>query len=329
MSSFEAAKPTSVLITGSGGYLGRQVVANLAADPGSLERIVAMDLRPEPEESRLPGVTYLTADVRDRSLPRIIEGEKPQVVVHLAALVTPGKKSDRRLEYEVDVMGTEHVLEGCVEAGAQKLIYSSSGAAYGYHADNPPWLSEDDALRGNKEFAYSDHKRQVEEMLARWRHDYPELEQLILRPGVILGEGTANQITALFDKPLLLGVAGSETPFTIIWDQDAVGVIRQGIFSTATGIYNLSGDGAITMREIAGILGKTYLPLPAGLLRGALWVLKRLGLTQYGPEQVGFLQYRPVLDNTRLKEVMGYIPANTSREAFEHYLAWRDGRGQA
>lgn len=326
--SFEPARPTSVLVTGAGGYLGRQVVADLAANPGSLERIVAMDLRPEPEEKRLPGVSYLTADVRDRALPRIIEGEKPQVVVHLAALVTPGKKSDRRLEYEVDVMGTQLVLEGCVKAEARKIIYSSSGAAYGYHADNPAWLSEDDALRGNKEFAYSDHKRQVEEMLARWRHDYPELEQLILRSGTILGAGTANQITALFDKPFLLGVAGSESPFVIIWDQDVVGVIRRGIFSTATGIYNLAGDGAVSMREMAGILGKTYLPLPAGLLRGALWLLKRLGLTQYGPEQVGFLQYRPVLDNKRLKEVMGYIPAKTSREAFEYYLAWRDRHGQ-
>ncbi|MBU1275856.1 MAG: SDR family oxidoreductase [Proteobacteria bacterium] len=327
--SFEPAQPSSVLVTGSGGYLGRQVVADLAANPGSLERIIALDLRPEPQEKRLPGVTYLTADVREHALVRLIEAERPQVVVHLAALVTPGKKSDRRLEYEVDVMGAEHVLEGCVKAGTRKLIYSSSGAAYGYHADNPAWLNEDDPLRGNPEFAYSDHKRQVEEMLSRWRHDYPQLQQLILRSGTILGAGTANQITALFDKPFLLGVAGSESPFVIIWDQDVVGVIRQGLFSQATGIYNLAGDGAITMREIARVLGKTYLPLPAWLLKAALWGLKGLGLTQYGPEQVGFLQYRPVLDNKRLKEVMGYVPAKTSREAFEYYLTARGGRDPA
>ncbi len=326
--SFAPASPTSVLITGAGGYLGRQVVADLAANPGSLERIIALDLRPEPEATRLPGVTYLTADVREHTLIRMIEAEKPQVVVHLAALVTPGKQTDRKLEYEVDVLGTEHVLEGCVRAEVKKLIYSSSGAAYGYHADNPAWLTEDDPLRGNVEFAYSDHKRQVEEMLARWRHDYPELEQLILRSGTILGAGTNNQITALFDKPLITGVMGSQTPFVIIWDQDVVGVIRQGIFSQATGIYNLAGDGAISLREIALMVGKIYLPLPAWLLKGALWLLKRLGLTQYGPEQVGFLQYRPVLDNRRLKEVMGYVPAKSSREAFQYYLAARRGRGQ-
>ncbi|MCF8034841.1 MAG: SDR family oxidoreductase [Desulfarculaceae bacterium] len=319
--SFAEWAPRSVLITGAGGYLGRQVVENLARDPGSLESIVAMDLRPEPEANRLPGVTYVEADVRQASLVQAIAQHRPQVVVHLAALVTPGKKSDRRLEFEVDVLGTERVLEGCLAAGTEKIVYSSSGAAYGYHADNPEWLHEDDALRGNVEFAYSDHKRQVEEMLARWREQHPELQQLILRPGVILGARAANQITALFQKPMILGVAGSATPFTMIWDQDVVGVIRAGVFSRATGAYNLAGGGALTMREIAQRLGKPYVPLPPGLLKGALWVLKRLGLTQYGPEQIGFLQYRPVLANDRLKQVMGYTPAKTTRQVFEYYLA--------
>jgi len=325
--SFAPAQPRSVLITGAGGYLGRQVVENLAADPGSLERIVAMDLRSEPAASRLAGVTYAQADVRDPGLAQLIAEHRPQIVVHLAALVTPGKKSDRRLEYEVDVLGTENVLQGCLAAGAEKIIYTSSGAAYGYHPDNPAWLREEHPLRGNPEFAYSDHKRQVEEMLQRWRGEHPQLKQLILRPGTILGARTDNQITAMFKKPFVLGVAGSDSPFVIIWDQDVVGVIRAGIFSQATGVYNLAGDGVLTMREIARLLGKPYLPLPPGLLKGALWVLKRLGLTQYGPEQLRFLQYRPVLANDRLKQVMGYTPAKTTRQVFDYYLAHQRTHG--
>src|SRR5690606_40483461 len=69
---------------------------------------------------------------------------------------------------------------------------SDLGAAYGYHPDNGTahdgWLVEDDPLRGNVEFAYSDHKRQVEEMLAALRETDPQLEQVVLRIGTILGE---------------------------------------------------------------------------------------------------------------------------------------------
>ncbi len=67
-------------------------------------------------------------------------------------------------------------------------------------------------------------------------------------------------------------------------------------------------------------MGKPYLPLPAGLLAATLGVLQRLGLSQYGPEQVRFLQYRPVLSNRRLKERFEYTPRWTSRQAFERYL---------
>jgi UDP-glucose 4-epimerase len=48
-------------------------------------------------------------------------------------------------------------------------------------------------------------------------------------------------------------------------------------------------------------------------------VLHPLGLSQYGPEQVNFLRYRPVLDNRRLKEVFGYVPRLSSAEVFELY----------
>ncbi|MDQ2700536.1 MAG: epimerase, partial [Actinomycetota bacterium] len=39
------------------------------------------------------------------------------------------------------------------------------------------------------------------------------------------------------------------------------------------------------------------------------------------PDQTDFLQYRPVLDNRRLKEEFGYTPQYTSREAFAAWLA--------
>ena len=86
--------------------------------------------------------------------------------------------------------------------GVQHVIVSSSGAAYGYHPDNPAWLSETDAIRGNHEFAYSWHKRLVEEMLAEYREREPQLRQTVFRIGTILGETVSNQITALFDMRL-------------------------------------------------------------------------------------------------------------------------------
>jgi len=308
-----------VLVTGAGGYLGRQVVQRLAElPPGQRPALLlAHDLRAPAQV--LPGVEYATGDIRSPALQELIAWHRVDTVVHLAAIVTPGRNSRRELEYDVDVNGTRTLLTACVRQGVRRIIVSSSGAAYGYHADNPAWLTEDMPLRGNEVFAYAHHKRLVEELLADCRVRHPELEQVVLRIGTILGASVHNQITDLFEKPRLLAIAGAESPFVFIWDQDVVAIILRAIAGGPAGIYNVAGDGALTLREIAQRLGKRRLVLPAWLLRGALTLLRPLGLTQYGPEQLDFLRYRPVLLNTRLKTAFGYTPRYTSAEVFELY----------
>jgi len=313
-----------ILVTGGGGYLGSQVVARLAALPEG-ERpasIVAHDLR-EPT-TRLPHVDYLACDIRSPHLAEALAQHRINVVVHLAAIMPSGKAQTRDFEYDVDVNGTRKLLQACVQHGVKRIVVSSSGAAYGYHADNAPWLTEDMPVRGNEVFAYSHHKRLVEEMLADYRNHHPALEQVVLRIGTILGPTVRNQITDMFEKPRLLAIRGSDSPFVFIWDQDVVGIILRAVSDGPAGIYNVAGDGALTIHEIAQRLGKKTRRVPSWLLRGALSILKPLGLTQYGPEQLDFLRYRPVLLNTRLKTVFGYTPTYTSAEVFEIYRAARE-----
>ena len=147
---------------------------------------------------------------------------------------------------------------------------------------------------------------------------------MIFRPGTILGTNVANQITAIFERPVILGVSGSATPFVFIWDHDVVACLIKGLREGRQGIFNLAGDGVMTLAEIARSIGKPYVEIPAWLLGGVLSVLKTLGIGPYGPEQVDFLRYRPVLSNDALKRDFGYRPEKSSREAFDYY--WRNRR---
>jgi UDP-glucose 4-epimerase len=313
-----AGAARAVLVTGAGGLVGRKTVARLRAerDPPA---VVALDLREPAAEERLSGVAYVTGDVRDPAIAKHVAEHRIDTVVHLAAVVTPGRRSSRELEYAIDVLGTRNVLDACIAGGVRQLVYLSSGAAYGYHADNPVPLRETDPLRGNESFAYAWHKRLVEEMLARARAEHPALAQLIFRPGTILGETVASPITALFERAVITGVAGSEAPFVLIWDDEVAACIAKGIRERRAGVYNLAGDGAIGLREIARRLGKPYLPLPPRLLAGALRALQALGLSARGPEQVDFLRYRPVLSNERLRAEFGYAPELSSEACFERW----------
>lgn len=310
-----------ILITGAAGFIGQQLLADLAVQQPSWQ-LFAADLREVPSQGN---IHPLRLDISQAAAVRKAVGQcRPDAIVHLASVVTPPPGMGEEQLHAIDVGGTHAILQAASEFGVGQLIVTSSGAAYGYYPENAEWIDEHDPLRGHSRFAYARHKREVEELLAAWRSRHPELRQLILRPGTILGKRANNQITDLFKKRSVLGIQGSDSRFVFIWDQDVVSIIRKGLEKGASGIYNLAGDGALSLAEIAHILRKPYRPLPAGLVQGVLRVLKPLRLTQYGPEQVDFLRYRPVLANRRLKEEFGYTPRYTSREAF---IAFLDAQG--
>lgn len=300
----------TVLITGAAGYIGSRLAARLSQSM----TVIGVDIR-VPEA---PGFTFERCDIRDPKLSDIVGDNKVTHIVHLASVLE--SSGDEERDYDIDVNGTRNVVSACLVHEVRHLTVTSSGAAYGYHADNPQWIDENDALRGNPEFPYSRHKTLVEQDLAVAREKHPQLQQLILRPGTVLGRETRNQITNLFEKDSILAISGSDSPFVFIWDEDVLDIIEMGIRESKTGIYNLAGDGALTIHEIAARLNKRTLTLPAGLLRLALHIGKTLGLTRYSPSQLDFLRYRPVLSNRRLKEEFGYHPQLTSSEVFELFV---------
>src|SRR5690554_2463883 len=230
-----------ILITGAAGYIGHQLGNRLAQD----YFVFGTDI------NKRDGLEFPleVLDVRDPKLVLTLAEYRITHVIHLASVLQASP--DRQRDYDIDVNGTRNVLEACVAAKVKHITVTSSGAAYGYHPDNPAWIDEDDPLRGNPEFAYSDHKRQVEELLASYRQQHPELQQLIFRPGTVLGADTRNQITGLFLAPRLLAIRGSDSPFVFIWDQDVVGAMDKGIREEQTGRFDMAGGWARRIRVIA------------------------------------------------------------------------------
>lgn len=311
-----------VLVTGAAGFIGKSLIAELAR-AGTNSEILALDMREVVAHERLPNVTYLTGDVRDPALRDLFQVHRPQTVVHLASVVAVG--GDPQRDWEIDVLGTKNVLQSALDASVEHLIVTSSGSAYGYHSDNPVPLHETDPLRGNADFPYARNKREVEEMLIEWQELYSDLQQTVFRPCTVLGPTTDNQITAIFERPVVMGVSGTATPFSLIADSDVVDALVQAVRQPKPGIYNLAGDGTLSLREIAELNHRPYIAIPPSLLKSVLWLLHLLRVTKLGPGHAKFIQYRPVLANDKLKSEFGFTPRYDARKVFERY---RDGRAE-
>ncbi len=246
------------------------------------------------------------------------------MIIHLASIIQLPESMTTEDAHDVDVKATERLLQASVKIGVKKFVVTSSGAAYGYWKDNADWLTEDMPVRGNDDYFYSSHKRQVEEIMAKYRKEHPELKQVVLRPGTVLGPNFQNPITNMFSKNIISGIAGSDSPFVIIWVDDLVEYLIESALTDVEGVYNVAGDGTLSLKNIAKRLNKLYLPIPPTFLRFMLSILKPLGLSQYGPEQVKFIEFRPVLSNSKIKTSFKHQPGKSTAQAFESFLTETD-----
>lgn len=308
-----------ILMTGAAGDIGTRLVKVFS------ERLdinlYSTDLMtlPHPANS-----IHKTCDIRSDDFFTWVETIEPDVIIHLASIVQLPKNMTTQQAHDIDVKATERLLEVSAKIGVKKIVVTSSGAAYGYWKDNAVWLTEDMPVRGNDDYFYSSHKLQVEEILTRYRKDFPALKQVVLRPGTVLGPNFENPITQMFSKNIITGIAGSDSPFVIIWVDDLVAYLIEAATTNIEGIYNVAGDGTLSLRAIAKRLNKPYLPIPPNFLRFMLGLLKPLGLSQYGPEQVKFIEFRPVLANNKIKSVFSHQPSKSTSVAFESFLQETD-----
>jgi len=304
-----------ILITGAAGDIGTRLVAFF-----SKQKDVALFTTDLSRPRVTGGYEHKDFDVRDAKFFDWVKEISPQVVVHLASIISLPDNMSRKDAHDIDVVATEKLMATCVAVGVEKVVVTSSGAAYGYWQDNAQWLTEDMPVRGNDDYFYSSHKRQVEELMAVYRSDYPQLKQVILRPGTVLGPNFQNPITNMFAQKKITGIKGTDSPFVIIWVDDLVAYLIEAAVGDVEGIYNVAGDGTLSLQKIATRLNKPYLALPAWFMRGMLTILNPLGLSQYGPEQVKFIEFRPVLDNKKIKHGFKHQPAKTTEQAFESFL---------
>lgn len=313
---------SGVLVTGGSGYLGSLAVEALVA--AGVAPVVSLDLHP-PAAPRA-GVSDVVGDVRSVDLAGVLEEHGIGAVVHLAAVLDPPADMDLATLRDIEVGGTSRVVAACLAAGVDHLTVASSGAAYGYTpANRARPRVESDPVPGHPRFAYSRHKAEVETLLAAAREEHPQLGQLVLRPGTILGAHTDNLITRLFTAPVVPGLTDTDVPFQFVHDRDVAAVIVRGVVERVTGVFNLAGDGVLTLRDIAAIEGRPFVRVPAPLLAAGLALARPLGIVGYGPEQVDFVRYRPVLANQAVRAAFPQLPWLTTAECYARFRAGRRG----
>jgi len=184
-----SASDLTVAVTGPTGDIGIAALRALDASP-AVAKVIGMARRPfDPAAHGLSDkVVYQRGDVLDRpSVDALVDGA--DVVVHLAFIIIGDPDEAQRINTE----GSRNVFDATVGAGAKRLVYTSSVAAYGFHADNPQPLTEEVPPRGSEDFYYSAHKAELERVLDDAIAG-SGTEAYVFRPCIVAGAGALTLI---------------------------------------------------------------------------------------------------------------------------------------
>jgi UDP-glucose 4-epimerase len=302
------------LITGGSGYIGTRLVSLLASREDT-EAIVICDTRPP--SSYRPRTRYERLDVRDRQAVRAaLERHRPDALVHLAFLLDP--IHDEALMYDVDVNGTHNVLEAAASAGVGQVLVTSSTAAYGAFPDNPEPLTEEHPVRGVPTYNYARDKTESDRLCQLWAARHPDRVMTIVRPCIVLGPNVDNSLVRLWTaSPATFDTGNVDGKIQFVHEDDVVEAISRLLDGRHPGAYNVAGDGLMTYRECAELIGQPIRKLPvraARVLAKTMWALRQ---AEAPVGQIEFALYPWVASNERLKATLGWTPRYTSREAFE------------
>lgn len=317
----------TVAVTGPTGEIGISAVTALEREP-AVDAIVGMARRPfDPSSRGWLKTTYQQGDILDREAVDALVGQA-DVVIHLAFIIMGSRDESAR----VNLQGTRNLFEATVAAERpRRLVYTSSVAAYGYHSDNPVPLTEDVAARGSAEHYYSEQKAACEALLADITKD-SSLEVFVLRPCVVAGP----KATALADAmpwnqlpgpvravvkavPVLKPVVPDPGyPLQLVHHDDVATAIALAATAPAPpGVYNIAGDGVVTVADVARALGGRPVRVPAVAATAASAAISRVPGVPAMLEWLHTARTSMVMDTTKAKTQLGWRPLHSSAETLD------------
>ncbi|HVT08896.1 MAG TPA: NAD-dependent epimerase/dehydratase family protein [Polyangia bacterium] len=311
-----------VLVTGAAGFIGSHLCERLCARG---DRVLGLDsfdpfYPREVKERNLtrlradPRFTMVEGDLRDPAvLAAAFQRAEPEVVVHLAALagVRPSLMDPARYA-DVNVTGTQRVVDAVRAAGARRLVFASSSSVYGLDSQ-PPFKESDPCLKPVSPYAST--KRSGELLLFTAHHLY-SLDVTCLRFFTVFGPRQrpdlaihkfARRIAA--GQPIeLYGDGTTSRDYTFIDDilDGVVAAVDQPAPEPAFRIYNLGGSRPVPLAKLVELLGAALGTKP---------------VVTYGVEQPGDMK-RTLADLTLSQKELGYAPKISMEAGIARFVEW-------
>jgi nucleoside-diphosphate-sugar epimerase len=345
MSATDQQAPPSVVVTGASGWLGQNLVRALAADRARVRCLVHHDDDVSLLSVIGPAVEPIVGDVRDpAALDRLFEGIGPATVFHAAGVIHPVARV--RELYDVNVGGTQLVLDRARRATAVRFVHVSSNSPFGTNASPNDRFTEDSPFAPY--LGYGQSKLEAEQLVQR-SYEHGDLETVIVRPPwfygphqparqtqflaairrgrfPLVGDGT-QQRSMVFTGNLVHGMLRAEVapaaPGRAYWIADAEPYELRTILDTVKQALVAEGLSATDRRPV------TMPRIAARLAESVDRFVQARGRYMQPVHVLGELNHTIACDISRARTELDYDPPTTLFDGMRQAVRWSLANGQA
>ncbi|HWY63826.1 MAG TPA: D-erythronate dehydrogenase [Rhizomicrobium sp.] len=278
----------NILVTGSGGMIGRKLVERLVADKAlggtPIENLTLVDVVESPIPDGAPKNTKpIVSDFSEKGVAATLIQDRPDVIFHLAAIVSGDAEANFEKGYKINFNGSWALLEAIRQEHEKsgykpRFVFASTLAVFG-----PPFpdsIPDDFALTPST--SYGTQKAMTELLLADYsRKGY--LDGVGVRlPTICIRPGKPNKAASSFFSGILREpLAGQEAPLPVgndvrHWFASPRAAV--GFFITAATIdtSSLGPRRSMTMPGVSATVGEEIEALRKAAGEKAVALIKRI-----------------------------------------------------
>jgi UDP-glucose 4-epimerase len=302
-----------ILVTGVADFAASELVRQLEDDP-RVEHVAGFDFR-EPRRA-FKRAEIISADLRASGLKHLLEGVRPDTILHLQRLRSDQEGVSIEEMHEINVMGTIN-LAATVQSLplVRKFVISSALHVYGSDPLDPAVLTEEVKPRAPAKTKYTGDLVEMEAAFNQLARSGRKIVLTCLRFADILGPKVNNPISRYLRMPVVPTILGFDPRLQFLHEEDAVSALKRAALNDLPGLYNVAGDGVIYLSRALRLGGCVQVPVPPPLMAGVASLLRTVGVADIQPFHLHLLRYGRVVDTKRLKTRFGFTPRYSTVEA--------------
>lgn len=314
-----------VLVTGVGGELGGKLLARLGNNP-EFERVIGVDTSPPPKRviARMGHAEFVRADIRNPLIAKIISTSKVDTVVHASTTAHPAGPARRIAVKEMNVIGTMRLLAACQRSPlVNKLVVKSTAAVYGAGSCSPAVFTEDSPLMPTSSVGFVSDAVEMEGYVRGLQRRRPDITVTVARFTNLIGPEVDTVTTRYFALPVVPSILGYDARLQFVHSADALSVLELATVRDKPGVFNVGGDGVLTLSQAIRRAGRIELPVLKAVLPSLSPLLRGAKRVDFSHDQLQLLNHGRVVDTSRLRQDFGYTPRWSTAEAFDDYVQGR------